>query len=128
MGEVWLRCLLVGLGGFLGANARYILGGWLTARWSSGFPYETLCISVSGSFVLSFFMVVATGRFDLPPEYRQLFAIGFLGSYTTFSALTYETLELAGGGDLLYATLNVVASIALGLVAGYLCIVLGRLV
>ncbi len=123
-----MRLLLVGLGGFLGASIRYLLGGWLTARWPTIFPYETLLINVSGSFLLSFFMVLALGRFELPVEYRHLLAIGFLGSYTTFSTLTFETLELAEQGDLLYATLNVLVSVVLGLIAGYLGLVLGRLV
>ena len=128
MGEGWLRLLLVGMGGFLGASVRYLLGGWLTTRWPTLFPYETLLINVSGSFLLSLFMVVAIGRFALPVEYRHLVVIGFLGSYTTFSTLTFETLELAEQGDLLYAALNVLVSVVLGLLAGYLGLVLGRLV
>ena len=123
-----MRLLLVGLGGFLGAMARYALGGWLARRFPAEFPYETLLINVSGSFALAFFMAVATGRLELAPEYRALFAIGFLGSYTTFSTLTYETLALAGRGDVWYAALNLLASLALGMLAGYLGLVLGRLV
>ncbi len=123
-----MQLLLVGLGGFLGASARYLLGGWLATRWATPFPYETLLINISGSFILSFFMVVAIGRFGLPVEYRYLVAIGFVGSYTTFSTLTFETLQLAEQGDFLYAALNVLVSVLLGLLAGYLGLVLGRLI
>ncbi len=120
--------LLVDLGGFLGANARYVLGEWITERMESSFPYGTLLINVSGSFVLSFFMALALGRFNLPPEYRQLFAIGFLGSYTTFSTLTYDTLSLAEQGGLASAAVNILGSLVLGMLAGYLGLLLGRLV
>ena len=92
------------------------------------FPDDTLVVNVSGSCLLSFFMVMVLGRFELPAEYRQLFAIGFVGSYTTFSTLTYETLELAEQGDLMYAALNMLGSLVLGLFAGYPGMVLGRLV
>ncbi len=122
-----MNYLLVGLGGLLGANARYILGGLLARSLKTTFPYETLVINVVGSFVLGFFMVVATDRFELPPEHRLLFAIGFLGSFTTFSTFTYETLVLLEEGDLLLGLANIVASVALGVLAGYLGILLGRL-
>lgn len=123
-----MRFFLVGMGGFVGANARYIVGGWLDRYSSTSFPYETLLINMSGSFLLSLFMAVALGRFNLPAGYRLLFAIGFVGSYTTFSTLTYETLVLLEEGDFVYALGNLLGSLVLGVLAGYLGIVLGRLV
>lgn len=121
-----LNYLIVGIGGFLGANARYILGGWLASKWSTAFPFETLIINVSGSFVLCLFMTLALERFEIPIEYRQFFAIGFLGAYTTFSTLTFETIELLQQGRVLYALLNIVGSGVLGLLAGYLGVISGR--
>lgn len=123
-----MNYLLVGLGGFLGANARYILGGVFANLYPTSFPYETLAINVTGSLVLGFFMTLVTGRLDLPPEYRLLFAIGFVGSYTTFSTFTYETLALAEEGDWVFAALNVLANTVLGLLAAYVGITLAKYV
>ncbi|MEP7359072.1 MAG: CrcB family protein, partial [Anaerolineales bacterium] len=50
------KYLLVGLGGFLGAIARFALGGWAAEKWGAGYPYGTLLINVSGSFVLWLFL------------------------------------------------------------------------
>lgn len=126
--DILLRILLVGLGGFLGANARYLLGGWLTRFNPGSFPAETFVINITGSFVLGLFMTLATGRFAWPVEYRLLVAIGFVGSYTTFSTWTYETLALLEQGDVLRAGVNVVLSSAVGLAAVYAGVVVGRLV
>jgi CrcB protein len=121
-----MRYLLVGLGGFLGANARYILGAWLATRFNTTFPIETLIINITGSFILACFLALATTRFNWPPSYRLLLAVGFVGSYTTFSTFTYESLSLLDQGDLRYFLLNVVGSALLGLFAGYLGLVVGR--
>ena len=88
------KYLLVGLGGFLGAIARYALGGWAAEKWGGGFPYRTLLINVSGSFVLGLFLAVTASRLPLDPRWRLFFAVGFLGAYTTFSTFTYETVQL----------------------------------
>src|SRR5207249_11957345 len=86
----------VGLGGFLGANARYWLGGWIQARWGTGFPWSTFVINITGSFILGLFMTLTTERFAPrnAPALRLLVAIGFVGAYTTFSAFEFETLVL----------------------------------
>ena len=79
--------LLIGLGGFVGANLRYWLGGWIAQKIGVLFPIETMLINLSGSFLLGLFMTLAL-HFPWSPEWRQLIAIGFIGSFTTYS--TYE--------------------------------------
>lgn len=118
--------LWVGLGGFLGANARYWLGLWLADRWGTTFPYGTLVANVLGSLTLAFLLTLATGRVSTPVGARPFLAIGFLGGFTTFSAFSYETLRLLEQNDWAIALINVVANTGLGLTGGFLGIVVAR--
>jgi CrcB protein len=117
--------LLVGLGGFLGANARYLLGLWVATRYGTTFPLATFIANVTGSFVLGLIM----GLLDvhmLAPAARLSLGIGFVGAYTTFSTFTYETLRLIESGSLLLASLNVVGSVAVGMLAAIVGLAAGR--
>ena len=106
--------LWVGLGGFLGANARYLLGGWIAARMGSVFPYGTFVINITGSFILGLIMGTLEGHV-LSPAVRLAMAIGFVGAYTTFSTWTYETIRLIENGSFLPATVNITGSVLVGL-------------
>jgi CrcB protein len=117
----------IGLGGLLGANARYILQQWAAGRWGADFPYGTLLANVSGSFVLAFFMTLATGRLPVSPELRLFVAVGFLGGFTTFSSFSLETLRLMEQGGWWPAGLNFLGNTVLGLGAALLGIFLARL-
>jgi CrcB protein len=121
------KYLIIGLGGFLGANVRYLVGGWAAEKWGASFPFGTLLINVSGSFVLGVFLAVATGRLALDPRWRLFFAVGFLGAYTTFSTYTYETMQLVLAGGWWPGVLNLLFSNALGLGAALLGVAIGRL-
>ena len=80
--NVLMRFILVGSGGFLGANARYWLGGWIQERLGPAFPWQTLVINASGSLIMGAFMgLMLTENWD--PGWRLFFAIGVLGGYTT---------------------------------------------
>jgi CrcB protein len=117
--------LWIGLGGFLGANARYLLGLWVAARVGTTFPYGTFVINVTGSFVLG----VVMGLLDahvLAPAVRLSLAIGFIGAYTTFSTFTYETLRLIEDGSVLLAGANVVGSVVVGMLAAVAGLAAGR--
>jgi fluoride exporter len=116
--------LLIGLGGFLGANARFIVAGWVGRMLGLGFPYGTLIINVSGSFLLGLFMGLLHRRSLDFLQPRLFFAVGFLGAYTTFSTFSYETLRLAQEGHLALVLLYSVGSLLLGLGAvffGFVC-------
>lgn len=118
--------LIISLGALLGANARYWIGGWAGERFGASFPYGNLIINLSGSFLLGMFMTLATERFIVDPRWRVFFAIGFLGSYTTFSSYTYESLELILFGQWKLGLLNLFGGALLGGVAVLLGILLGR--
>ena len=118
----------VGLGGFLGANARYLLGGYISERWGAVFPLGTFVIKITGSFILGLFMAYAQERPWVSPGARLLFAVGFVGAYTTFSTYTYESLRLMMDGQFALAAFNIIGSVAVGLVAVFAGVALGRAV
>lgn len=117
---------IISLGAILGANCRYWLGGWAAQRLGTDFPYGNLIINLSGSFILGLFMAFAMDRFMLNPLWRIFFAIGFLGSYTTFSSYAYESVMLMLNGQYLTGFFNLLGSSVLGGVAVLLGILLGR--
>ncbi len=121
------KFFIIAAGAILGANARYWLGGWIAQRLGTLFPYGNLVINLSGSFLLGFFITLATERFLLDPRWRLLVAIGFLGSYTTFSSYTYESVEMLLKGEIWLGMVNLFGSSILGALAVIAGIWLGRL-
>jgi CrcB protein len=111
------RYLLIAVGAALGANARYLIGVWAGNRLGTDFPYGTLIVNISGSFVLGFLLALGTGRLQLSPEARLLLAVGFLGSYTTFSSYAVESINLWRSTDLWRSLLNIVGNNLVGLLA-----------
>lgn len=120
------RYLAVAAGGAVGAVLRYYLGGSVLGRWAAPFPLATFVINVSGSFLLGFFLTVATERLQIDPLIRLAVAVGFVGAFTTFSTFEYETARLVETGFPLYALLSVILSVALGFAAVWAGIFLGR--
>lgn len=110
--------LLIGLGGALGAIARYWLGGRVQALSGSfGFPYGTLGVNVLGCFAIGLMAYLVEGRGLLTPETRALLIVGLLGAFTTFSTFGLETLNLLREGQLAPAAANAAANVFLGLFA-----------
>lgn len=101
--------LWISLGAVFGAGARYFLSGYIAKVVASSFPYGTLLINVSGSLVLGFFLVTSE-RILLDSRWRFLIAIGFCGSYTTFSGYAFETFALLEQGQWRLVAGNVIAS------------------
>jgi CrcB protein len=119
------RTLLVGTGGFLGASLRYLIGG-LVYRWLPGtFPYGTFVINVTGCFAIGLLAALTEDR-SLGPGARLFWMVGVVGGYTTFSTFGYETLSLLGEGSVGAAWLNVLGQVALGLLAVWAGMTLGR--
>ena len=105
MNYVWIA-----LGAVVGASARYFLSSFVARSFSTTFPYGTLLINLTGSFVLGFFLIYSTERVLLDPRWRLLVAVGFCGSYTTFSSYAFESFALMEQGQWLQVTMNVVGS------------------
>jgi CrcB protein len=116
--DLVLPFLLVGAGGFLGANARYVVARVVGALVDTRFPLGTFVINVGGSFLLGVLVAVA-GEKVLPTSesMRLALGVGFLGAFTTFSTFEFETHALFEDGSWLTATTNVVASLFVGLLA-----------
>lgn len=102
--------ILVGIGGFLGAITRYLIGQWLTPKLSTSFPLTTWLINISGSLVLG----ILAGL-QLPTTLWLFFATGFLGAYTTFSTFGYETLYLIKQKHTRIAIFYVFSSVLVGI-------------
>jgi CrcB protein len=116
----------IGIAGALGALARYGIGGLIVSRSARAFPWETFVVNVTGSFVLGFAFTVMTEQLTTGPWLRTAVAVGFVGAYTTFSTLAFETYRLLEDGALELADANIFGSAAAGLVAVYLGVVAGR--
>lgn len=119
--------LWVGLGGFLGANARYLVGSFVGSWYGARFPLGTFIINISGAFALGVIGTLVTDRLvPRPDELRLLIGIGFLGAYTTFSTFSYESHTLFDDGAWMSGISNLFVSPLLGLFAVHLGIVLAR--
>lgn len=115
------------LAGGLGALARYLVDGAISRRFA-GFPWGTFVVNVTGALLLGFVFTVLTERIEIAPWARATIMIGFIGGYTTFSTLSLETYRLMEDGALGLAAANALGSLAAGLAAVYVGVVLGRLV
>jgi CrcB protein len=117
----------ISIGAVLGANARYLLGGWLSGLLGSGFPYATFIINVTGSLAIGLVLGLAADRI-MPWWWRPGAAIGFLGSYTTFSTFSYETLNLIQDGSYLPALANIGGSVVAGLAGVAVGLAIARII
>ena len=87
------KFLCVAAGGALGAVARYGISSWVQSVGTTAFPWGTLCVNTVGSLLIGLFLGIS----ELTPvssSTRLLFAVGFLGAFTTFSTYSLETLNL----------------------------------
>jgi CrcB protein len=116
----------ISIGAVLGANARYLVSNVVAKALGSPFPYHTLLINLTGSAALGFFITWSTSRVILDPSWRLLFAVGFCGTYTTFSTFAYESIALLQNGDWLRFAANVLGTNLLCLVSVALGSRLGR--
>ena len=111
------KYFIIGLGGFLGAVARYIVALWIGQRWGRTFPLGTFIVNISGCFLISLLMSLFTEKFMVSPQLRLFLVIGFLGAYTTFSTFEYETGNLVKDGEWAIALANVILSVIVGFIA-----------
>jgi len=122
--------LWVTLGGAIGTAARFWLSGLVARHWGETFPWGTLLVNVSGSFVIGFFATVTDpgGRLFVSQTGRQFFMVGICGGYTTFSSFSLQTVKLLDSGEWLHAGMNIMGSVLLCLLAVWLGQVLGQMV
>jgi len=108
---------VIGVFGFIGTILRYAVQGGAQRLLGSAFPYGTLTVNVLGSFIVAFVATLTLERAVMNPTLRSAILIGFCGGFTTFSALAYESFEMARTGDPTRGALNLAAHVLLGLAA-----------
>jgi CrcB protein len=104
------------IAGALGAFTRYALQAAIDPR-TGNLPWGTFVVNISGAFVLGLVFTLTTERLTVEPWLRTALTVGFLGAYTTFSTLAFETVRLLDGGQWLAAFLNMTGSAVFGIVA-----------
>ena len=120
------KYLIVGVGGFFGAIARFWLGGFISMKMGARFPYGTFVINCTASFLIGLIITILAERTHWSPNWRYLIPIGFIGAYTTFSTFEYETFRSLQDGEILLAGLNVGLSVALGFASVWLGVIAAR--
>jgi fluoride exporter len=111
----FMQYLLVALGGVVGATSRYYLQG-LVYRWLGVmFPWGTLAVNLLGCFFIGFLLEWAESRIVISNDLKIFLTIGVLGSFTTFSTFSYESMALLRSGELFLSIINVVSHIVGGL-------------
>lgn len=111
-----LTIITIGLGATIGASIRYYLA-LLALKFNYHISYSTLFANVLGSFIAGVLLVIILEKSLLPEVYRLLLLVGLCGSLTTFSAFSIETVQFLTDNEYLKATLNIVFSVCLSILA-----------
>jgi CrcB protein len=105
--------LLIAVGGALGAVMRFLSQATVYELVGKSFPYGTLFVNVTGSFLMGLLSIFLVEKFNLGAEWHMAILIGVLGSFTTFSTFSIETLVLFEQGDMFKALANIMLSVVL---------------
>lgn len=116
----------VGIGGFVGAIARYAVGLMVADKFTPIFPLATLIVNLLGSFLLTYITFFLFVKFTVSKKFKHALTTGALGSFTTFSALSVETITLIENDKIMLAIMYVVISAFGGLLMAYLGYLLQR--
>jgi len=111
--------LIIGLGGFIGAILRYWISGWIQSEIVT-FPLGTLGVNFLGSLLLAFIMYTSEYRGFVGIETRVFLTIGVLGSFTTMSTFSFESMKLLEQNQYIFFGLNLVGTVTICLLAVYL--------
>ncbi len=119
--------IAISLGAIAGALTRYYLTLWFANRLGINFPYGTFFINLTGCFMMGFFVTFAEQVALITPEFRLMIAVGFLGSYTTFSTYELDTRNLIQDDNFMIAIFYWCSSAILGIISLQMGIILARL-
>lgn len=114
---MYVKIIAVGTGGFIGAILRYGVSSYMAKRITSPFPWGTFLVNIAGCAVIGFLMAMAEVRENIPPGLKLFLVTGLLGSLTTFSTFSYESLTLIRAGEVGGSLFNVGLNLILGLIA-----------
>ena len=116
----------IGVGATVGASCRYYIGVLSLQYLGKMLPYGTLISNIIGSFIAGILVVVILEKLLLSETYRLMLLVGLTGSLTTISTLSFESLEMLGGGNYGQALLNILLNIGLSLLAAGLGVMLAK--
>ena len=126
-----LAYLWIAIGGAIGSMARYGIGGLVSNKFGGSFPWGTLVVNVSGSFIIGILGSLTAPEGKMNPQSRvfatQLLITGVCGGYTTFSSFSLQTFNLLRDREWLYAGGNVLLSVLLCMIAVWLGYLLGSM-
>jgi CrcB protein len=131
MGEMLKSYFWVAIGSALGGMSRFWVSNAVAERWGEKFPWGTIVINISGSFVIGLFLALtlAEGRLNTSRIFvSQFFMVGLCGGYTTFSSFSLQTLTLVRAGQWLWAGGNIAISVLACLIAVWLGFTLGQVI
>lgn len=123
-----LNYILVSAGAAVGGAFRYGISNYIQRHISVIFPYGTLVINVIGSFILGITMFYLNEKELIGSEFRLFLAVGFCGGFTTFSAFSYETINLFRDAEFGLAIFNVFLNVILCLIGIYLAYLISKLI
>ena len=121
-----IKYLMIATGGAVGSMLRFWVGGSVSDRLGSRFPYGTFAVNCTGSFLIGLIITLIAERANVNPNWRYLIGVGFIGGYTTFSAFEFETFQSMQEGKMLVASLNVILSVVIGLICVWLGVATAR--
>jgi CrcB protein len=107
----------IGIAASLGAISRYAVSRVCDRFFGNGFPVGTLVINISASFLLGWFLTAIKDRMVVSDTVRLAVAVGFIGTYSTFSTFAFESNALLEDGSVIKATVNMFGSLLVGIVA-----------
>jgi len=121
-----INLIFIAVAGGIGAVSRYGVDAAASAMFGRHFPYGTLIANIVGCFLMGLIMHWSMSIDNLPRHVHLMLTTGFLGAFTTFSTFGYQTIQLVENGNYAAAGLNVLLSVAVGLLAAWGGLSLGR--
>ena len=118
--------LIVGLGGFAGSISRYLIQNAVVSRFITIFPLGTFIINIIGSLLIGLIFGFAERYQWMTQEWRLFLAIGFCGSFTTFSTFAFDNLQMIKDGNYYQLFLYISLSLVLGVAIAWLGFILAR--
>ena len=121
-----LQIFAIMIGGAIGAAMRFIVANGVYNALGREFPYGTLAVNIIGSFLMGLLTVILLEKGDFDPLIKLAILVGFLGSFTTFSTFSLDTLTLINDGALGRAFLNMISSVVVCVSAVWLGMILAK--
>lgn len=109
--------LAIALGGALGAVSRYWAMHMIAQLWPARFPWGTFAVNALGSLLIGVCYVLVAEKIALSEQWRAIILVGYLGAFTTFSTFSLDALLLIQDGHIIQATLYIVASVVICILA-----------